>query len=81
MDRKALLTDFIKNDILRNKNAKLDEDQDLLSSGILDSMAILQVVAYLEKTLGIRMPDEDVVYDNFKSIHALDEYLSKSSSK
>jgi acyl carrier protein len=77
MDRKAVLVDYIKNDIMRNKNAKLDESEDLLSSGILDSLAILQLVAYIDKTLGIEIPDEDVVYDNFKSINSLVTYLQK----
>jgi acyl carrier protein len=80
MDRKALLAEYIKNEIMRNKNAKLDENEDLLSSGILDSLAILQVVAYIDKTLGIQVPDEDVVYDNFKSIRALTEYLTQLSA-
>jgi acyl carrier protein len=75
MDRKAAIAEYIKNEIMRNKNAKLDYDEDLLSAGILDSLAILQLVAYIEKALGIQVPDEDVVYDNFKSVNALVEYL------
>ena len=75
MDRKAAIAEYIKNEIMRNKNAKLDYDDDLLSAGILDSLAILQLVAYIEKALGIQVPDEDVVYDNFKSVNALVEYL------
>jgi acyl carrier protein len=77
MDRKAILTDYIKNEIMRNKNAKLDENEDLLSAGILDSLAILQLVAHIEKTMGIQVPDEDVVYDNFQSINALLTYLQQ----
>jgi acyl carrier protein len=75
MDRKAAVAEYIKNEIMRNKNAKLDYDEDLLSAGILDSLAILQLVAYIEKALGVQVPDEDVVYDNFKSVNALVEYL------
>jgi acyl carrier protein len=75
MDRKAAIAEYIKNEIMRNKNAKLDYDEDLLSAGILDSLAILQLVAYIEKALGVQVPDEDVVYDNFKSVNALVEYL------
>jgi acyl carrier protein len=77
MDRKALLNDYIKSEFMRNKNAKLDENEDLLSAGILDSIAILQLVAYIEKALAIEMPDEDVIYDNFKSINSLVSYLKK----
>jgi len=77
MDRKALLIDYIKDEIMRNKNAKLDENEDLLSAGILDSLAILQLVAYIDKELAIEVPDEDVIYDNFKSINSLVSYLQR----
>jgi acyl carrier protein len=32
-------------------------------------------VAFVEETFGIQVPDQDVVYDNFKSVSALEEYL------
>jgi acyl carrier protein len=77
MDRKTVLMDYIKNEIMRNRNAKLGEDEDLLSSGILDSLGILQLVAFIEKTFGIRIPDEDVVFDNFQSVSAMVDYLQR----
>jgi acyl carrier protein len=76
MDRKAVLVEYIKNEIMRNRNAKLADDEDLLSSGILDSLGILQLVAFIEKTFGIRIPDEDVIFDNFQSVSAMTAYLS-----
>lgn len=75
MDRKTALIDFVKNEVMRNKNAKLDENEDLLSAGILDSLAILQLVAYIEDQFGIKVPDEDVVFENFQSINSLTTYL------
>lgn len=77
MDRKAVISEYIKNEIMRNKNARLDDNEDLLNAGILDSLAILQLVTYIEKALKIQVPDEDVVYDNFKSVNALVGYLEQ----
>jgi acyl carrier protein len=62
---------------MRNKNAKLDENEDLLSAGILDSLAILQLVAFVEDRFGTKIPDEDVVFENFQSVNALTSYLEK----
>ncbi len=76
MDRKTALIEDIKNEIMRNRNARLAEDQDLLSAGILDSLGILQLVSFIDQSFGIQVPDEDVVYDNFKSINSLVDYLS-----
>lgn len=77
MDRKTALVEFVKNEVMRNKNAKLSDDEDLLSAGILDSLAILQLVAYIEDQFGIKVPDEDVVFENFQSINALTAYLEQ----
>ena len=77
MDRKTALLEYIKDEIMRNRNARLSEDEDLLSSGILDSLGILQIVAFIEKTFGIRIPDEDVVFDNFQSVNAMAAYLQR----
>jgi acyl carrier protein len=76
MDRKNALSDYIKNEIMRNPSARLPETEDLLSAGILDSLAILQLVAFVEESFNIRIPDEDVVFENFQSIDSLDKYLA-----
>ncbi len=77
MDRKEAIRNYIKNDIMRNRNANLKDDEDLISSGILDSLAILQLVAFIENELGVRIPDEEVVYDHFMSINNLDDFLKQ----
>jgi acyl carrier protein len=77
MDRKAALTEYIKNEIMRNSKATLAEEEDLLGSGILDSLAILQLVGFIDESFGIEVPDQDVIYENFNSVQALDEYLKQ----
>ena len=79
MDKKNTLADYIKNEVIRNRNASLDEKEDLIGAGILDSLGILQLVAYINKTFGIDVPDEDVVYENFHSLEAIDNYLEQYS--
>lgn len=75
MDRKTALSNYIKNEIIRNPKANLGDDEDLFSAGILDSLAILQLVAFVEDNFKIKIPDEDVVFENFQNINALVGYL------
>jgi acyl carrier protein len=75
MSRKEILMDYVKEDLARGRVSNLKADDDLLSAGILDSLGILQMVAFIEKQFGIQVPDEDVVLDNFCSIDALSNYL------
>jgi acyl carrier protein len=77
VDQKTILTHYIQTEILHGRNVNLKEDEDLLSAGILDSLSILQLVAFVEERFGIQVADEDVIYDNFKSINALAGYLQQ----
>jgi acyl carrier protein len=79
MDRKTMLMDYIKGEFLHGRQADLDENDDLLNSGILNSLAILQLVAHIEEQLGVEVPVEDVVYENFQSVAALNAYLESQS--
>ena len=49
----------------------LDPDEDLLEQRIIDSMGILKLVVFLEKTNGIKIMDEDVVPENFQSLNSM----------
>lgn len=79
MDKKTALSDYIKNEIIRNRNANMDEDEDLIGAGILDSLGILQLVAFIHDAFGIDVPDEDVVYENFHSLESIANYLKQYS--
>jgi len=79
MDYKTALENYIKTEVLRNRNANLDENEDLIGGGILDSLRILQIVEFIEKTFKIQVPDEDVVYENFHTLGTLVTYLDAQS--
>ncbi len=78
MDTSTLLLDYIKKELLRGRNANLTVDTDLLGAGIVDSLGILQIVAFVDERLGRQIPDEDVTYENFHSVRALADYLAQS---
>lgn len=80
MDRKTAISNYIKEEIMRNPKADLPDDEDLLSAGILDSLGILQLVAFIEEKFGIKVPDEDVVFENFQSIDSLTRYLETQNT-
>jgi acyl carrier protein len=78
MDTSTLLLDYIKKELLRGRNANLTVDTDLLGAGIVDSLGILQIVAFVDERLGKQIPDEDVTYENFHSVRVLADYLARS---
>lgn len=46
-------------------------DASLMDEGYLDSLTMLEFVAYLEETFGIQLGDEDIMPDNFESIDSV----------
>ena len=54
----------------------------LLESGILDSLGILDLVAFVEQNFGIILSDDELVPENFQSIERLSAFVqSKIASE
>jgi acyl carrier protein len=49
----------------------IDPDEDLLEQGLIDSLAIVQIIAYIEDSFGVSLGPNDVVPENFATINAL----------
>jgi acyl carrier protein len=77
METKAILMEYIKQELAKGRSKAIDENDDLLSAGILDSLGILQLAAFVEERFGIKVPDQDIAYENFHSVNALASYLRR----
>ncbi len=49
----------------------VDGDHDLFASGMVNSLFAMQLVLFVEKEYGIRVANEDLDYENFKSVNAI----------
>jgi acyl carrier protein len=59
---------FLIDEILFDEGgAKVEDDRPLLN-GVLDSLGLMQLVAYLEEEFDVDIDDQDMVADNFKDI-------------
>ena len=72
------LRDHIVGKHLPGESAEaLDMDDDLIGSGILDSLAIVQLVAHLEERCGIEVGADEITPENFGSVRRLAAYLAE----
>jgi acyl carrier protein len=71
------LARYIAADLLNEPDRAIGEDDDLLASGLLDSLGVMSLVHFLEQDLGIEVPAEDVTIEHFVSLRAIDAYLSR----
>lgn len=49
----------------------LDPDEDLLEQGIIDSLGLMKLIAFLEKTFNIKIVDDEIVPENFQSLNRM----------
>jgi acyl carrier protein len=55
---------------------ELDSETDLLGSGILDSLGMVQLIAFVEKEFNVNVDPEDMVIENFMDIKSICSYIS-----
>ncbi len=60
---------------LNLRDAPIERDTELITTGLLDSMDVVRLVAHLERTLGITIPDGDIDVDHFDSIAKISSYV------
>jgi acyl carrier protein len=66
----AYLRDEAKIDV-----PELDRDTKLVRTGLLDSVSLVQLATWVERTFGIEVPDENIDGDHLESIGMIVEYV------
>lgn len=75
-DLYAVLRSFLR-DVLGVDVRALDEHTSLVRTGLLDSVALVRLAAFLETRFGLVIPDRDVTPEHFDSLAAIEAYLQQ----
>ena len=72
----AVIERFIVGDLLLGSNqTELDLNQPLISSGILDSLGLLQLMSFIKQQFGVAVQDGEVIPDNFQTIRRISTFI------
>ncbi|MEM9475331.1 MAG: acyl carrier protein [Pseudomonadota bacterium] len=74
LDPKSMIRDFIVSKLLNGR--AIADDENLLLSGLIDSLGVFELVAFLEKTFSIAVPLDEVVLENFTSVATIEAYVA-----
>ncbi len=70
------LIHFVATELLSGRETEdLDADDDLLATGIVDSLGIMRLVTFLEQQYEVVAPPEDVTIENSRPIAAVARYV------
>ena len=64
-----------ENFLYMKRDFVLNDGDSLLQVGIVDSMGVMEVIAFLEQEFGIEIADEDVTEENLGSVRAISRYV------
>lgn len=61
------IRNFIEKELLDDSTVDWDNETDIISSGLIDSLSIVRLLVFLEDTFEINL-DDSLELDNFKSV-------------
>ncbi len=59
---------------------ELEDDFDLLTGGVVDSLGLLKVVAWLEDEFDIAVDDSELGPESFRTVAAIREFVDKAGA-
>lgn len=71
------IREFILNQFPLARKRALSDGDPLLGHGILDSLGILEVVAFVEREFEITVADEELLPESFESIASIARFVNE----
>jgi acyl carrier protein len=69
--KEFMISHFLKGDATKT----ISDDSSFLEGGIIDSVGVLELVAFIEEKYGFRVEDEELVPENLDSVEKLVAYI------
>ena len=75
-DIEARVRDYIlENYLFTDDQSELDSADSLLERGIIDSTAVLEIIAFLEEEFRVVVADDEMVPENLDSVNNLTKFI------
>lgn len=71
------LCQFIKKRFPLKAGEQLTDDLPLLETGVVDSLGILDLVAFIEDEFGVAADDDDLIPENFETIQSMARFVGQ----
>jgi acyl carrier protein len=75
VDTSQIIREYIQKEIANGR--EISNDESLLDAGVLDSLAIVKLLAYVEDEFDVEIPDSDFDPDNFESVATITQLIER----
>jgi acyl carrier protein len=69
------LRGFLTKDILKDPSYPLEDDEALISSGLIDSFSLVDVALWVENTYGVKLQDNQLNANTFDTVAQLADLI------
>lgn len=77
MNIQADIEKFILEDLLSGSRDSIAADEQLFSTGTLDSLGTLRMITFLEERYGLQIKDGELGDDNFATVNSICAFVEK----
>ncbi len=77
---RADLVSMIQSEVSLDPGVDIATDTDLLLSGLVDSLGVVQIVGWLEDRLDVQIDPVDIVLENFETVDSMVAFANGLSS-
>lgn len=81
MSNVDVIKGFLIDEFLPDVHAsELDVEHDLLGDGLIDSLGVLKLIAWLEERFSLAIGDAELDPDNFRSVSAIEKFITEAGA-
>jgi acyl carrier protein len=81
MDNTQKVKEFVVAEFMPDVSVdELEADFDLLEGGVVDSLGLLKVVAWLETEFNIEVDDSELGPESFRTVAAISDYIGQAQT-
>jgi acyl carrier protein len=77
-DATLRIREFILQKFPLARKRKVANGDNLLESGIIDSLGVLQIVTFIQEEFSVAVADEDLTPENFQNIECMARFVERS---
>lgn len=71
------LKKFILENLARDGQASVGDNDSLIEQGLIDSMGLMQLIQFIEEQTSVRVPDTEVYGENFQTIASIETLVER----
>lgn len=74
---KNRLREYLCREIIKDEGLSLQDDDPLLSGGLIDSFSLVYIAVFIEREFGVRIPDTELSSETMDTINAMSARISR----